>query len=150
MWIFVFANQRNTPETHTNLKVNHLSKEFELPFTLQKFKSSPLKSYLPKRRVVFHPSFSGAMLNFRGVPSIFPILRVKEDILQIDRVYIETKHTKWAPSSYRQNYNHYILDLPPPSNSGKWRFSSGFPTKNGSQSWWWRLHPGWGVDLNYI
>ena len=26
---------------------------------------------------------------------------------------------------------------PPPSNSGKWRFRLGFPTKNVMSSWWW-------------
>ena len=35
--------------------------------TLPKFNSSPLTSYLPNRKVVFQPPFSGAMLNFGGV-----------------------------------------------------------------------------------
>ena len=47
---------------------------------------------------------------------------------------------------YINNLQH--IHYPPPSNSGKWRFSSGFPTKNviilvvtGN--------PGWGVDLTH-
>ena len=35
--------------------------------TPPKFNSSPLKSYLPDRKVVFQPPFSGSMLNFGGV-----------------------------------------------------------------------------------
>ena len=35
--------------------------------------------------------------------------------------------------------------VPPPSNSGKWRFWLGFPIKNVTKSWWSRLHPGRGT-----
>ena len=35
--------------------------------TPPKFNSSPLKSYLPNRKVVCQPPFSGSMLNFGGV-----------------------------------------------------------------------------------
>ena len=34
-------------------------------------------------------------------------------------------------------YGTYIGLSHPPSNSGKWGFSSGSPTKNMTKSWWW-------------
>ena len=36
---------------------------------------------------------------------------------------------------------------PPPSNSGKWRFSSWCPILNMKYSWWWL--ESWGVDPRY-
>ena len=60
------------------------------------------------------------------------------------RLHTYRKHnsTRWPSTSYEQGYNStyrgYKLGLPPTQDSShKWRFSSGFPTKNGMSSRWW-------------
>ena len=56
---------------HVNLRVPQeiagLMKELWLGFhTLPKFNSSPLKSYLPNRKVVFQPQFFRGYVKLRG------------------------------------------------------------------------------------
>ena len=50
-----------------------LDRLFPKPFTHLKHNSSPRKSYLPKRNIVFQPSiFRGELSNFGGVSTVDP------------------------------------------------------------------------------